>query len=39
MSGVETNEKGVKGFSWCVVIPKFDIIRGCAIDYMHGTLL
>lgn len=38
-SGVETNEKGVKGFSWCVVIPKFDIIRGIAIDYMHGTLL
>jgi len=33
------SENGVKGFSWCVFIPKFDIIRGCAIDYMHGTLL
>lgn len=29
----------MKGFSWFMFTPKFDIIRGCAIDYMHGTLL
>lgn len=37
--GKETNKMGVKGFSWFMFVPKFDIIRGCAIDYMHATLL
>lgn len=37
--GKEVNEKGVKGFSWFMFIPNFDIIRGCGIDYMHATLL
>ena len=31
--------KGVKGFSWFMFVPKFDVIRGVAIDYMHSTLL
>ena len=38
-SGVPSGVYGVKGFSWFMFIPKFDIIRGVAIDYMHGTLL
>ena len=29
----------MKGFSWFMFVPKFDIIRGVAVDYMHGTLL
>ena len=37
--GVQRCMKGVKGFSWFMFVPKFDIIRGLAIDYMHGTLL
>ena len=37
--GVQRCMKGVKGFSWFMFAPKFDIIRGVAIDYMHGTLL
>ena len=31
--------KGVKGFSWFAFLPKFDIIKGVGIDYMHGALL
>lgn len=38
-SGVPSGVYGVKGFSWFMFIPRFDIIRGVAVDYMHGTLL
>lgn len=37
--GVKHSVKGVKGYSWFMFVPKFDIIRGVAIDYMHSTLL
>ncbi|CAH3171347.1 unnamed protein product [Porites lobata] len=37
--GIPSSVKGVKGYSWFMFIPKFDIIRGIAIDYMHSTLL
>jgi len=37
--GTPSSVKGVKGYSWFMFIPKFDIIRGVAIDYMHITLL
>ena len=30
---------GVKGFSWLSILQHHDIIRGTAIDYMHGVLL
>lgn len=30
---------GVKGFSWLSTLKYYDIIRGTAIDYMHGVLL
>lgn len=30
---------GVKGYSWFMFIPGFNIIDGVAIDYMHGALL
>ena len=30
---------GVKGPSWLSFFPKFDIVEGIAIDYMHGVLL
>ena len=30
---------GVKGPSWPCVLDHFDIVRGMAIDYMHGVLL
>lgn len=30
---------GIKGPSWLMLIPKFHIIHGIAIDYMHGVLL
>ena len=38
-SGVISGVYGVKGFSWFMFVPKFDIRRGVAVDYMHGTLL
>ena len=38
-NGIQNNVKGVKGYSWFMFVPKFDIIRGVAIDYMHSTLL
>ena len=38
-TGVEKPEKGVGGLSWFLYVPGFDLIRGIAIDYMHGTLL
>ena len=31
--------KGIKGFSWPMFFPKFDIICGIAVDYMHSVLL
>ena len=31
--------KGVKGLSWPMYFPKFDIIHGTAVDYMHNVLL
>ena len=30
---------GLKGCSWPMVFPKFDIVRGAAIDYMHLVLI
>jgi len=30
---------GIKGPSWFILFPKFNIIDGVAIDYMHGVLL
>ena len=30
---------GVKGFSWLSILQHYDIVRGTAIDYMHGVLL
>lgn len=30
---------GVKGYSWFMFIPGFDIIKGVAVDYMHCVLL
>ncbi|KAK2558802.1 hypothetical protein P5673_019017 [Acropora cervicornis] len=38
-NGIQKSIKGVKGYSWFMFVPKFDIIRGVAIDYMHSTLL
>lgn len=38
-TGVDKPQKGVRGLSWFLFVPGFDIIRGVAIDYMHGTLL
>lgn len=37
--GTPSSVKGVKSYSWFMFIPKFDIIRGVAVDYMHSTLL
>lgn len=31
--------KGVKGLSWSMYLPKFDVTSGTAIDYMHSVLL
>ncbi|XP_044164670.1 uncharacterized protein LOC114974471 [Acropora millepora] len=30
---------GVKGYSWFMFIPGFDIIKGISVDYMHCVLL
>lgn len=30
---------GVKGFSWLSTLKYHNIVRGTAIDYMHGVLL
>ena len=30
---------GVKGYSWFMFVPGFDIIKGIGIDYMHCVLL
>ena len=31
--------KGIKGPSWLMLMPRFDIAKGTSIDYMHGVLL
>ena len=36
---VEKSVKGVKGLSWFLYVPGFNIIREIAIDCTHGTLL
>lgn len=38
-TGKAEPEKGVRGYSWFVIVPGFDIIRGVGIDYMHSVLL
>jgi len=35
----QSNVNGVKGPSWLLLFPKFCIVDGIAIDYMHGVLL
>ena len=30
---------GIKGLNWSMFLPKFDIIEGVGIDYLHNTLL
>ena len=31
--------RGGKGLNWFLYVPGYNIIKGIAIDYMHGTLL
>lgn len=38
-SGKDSVVKGVKGMTWSMVLPGFDIINGVTIDYMHCVLL
>ena len=38
-SGKKVHVNGVKGFSWFLFCPKFDIIKGVALDYMHMVVL
>ena len=33
------NKFGVRGLSWLLYVPKFDIVRGVAVDYMHCIML
>ena len=37
--GIQNSINGVKGYSWLMFVPRFDIVRGVPIDYMHSTLL
>lgn len=37
--GKAVNKYGVKGLSWFHFLPKFDIVRGVAVDYMHCMML
>ena len=39
LTGKAAPECGVKGTTWFMFLPKFDIIRGVAVDYMHCILL
>ena len=32
-------EHGVKGYTWMKALPKFSIVKGMLIDYMHGVCL
>lgn len=34
-----TPVNGVKGPTYLSVVPKYDLVRGTAVDYMHGVLL
>ena len=36
---VNYSVNGIKGPSWLSFCPKFDLVNGVAIDYMHGVLL
>ena len=38
-TGKKVHVNGVKGFSWFLFCPKFDLIRGVALDYMHMVVL
>ncbi|XP_066928812.1 uncharacterized protein [Clytia hemisphaerica] len=38
-SGKEVKICGVKGLSWSMRIPCFDVVNGLALDYLHNTLL
>lgn len=39
LEGKQTSVYGVKGSTWFMFVPSFDIIRGVALDYMHCILL
>ena len=30
---------GVRGDSWALYLPKFDVVNGVGIDHLHNTLL
>ena len=38
-SGQESKVCGVKGMCWPMMLPRFDIVNGLGLDYMHNTLL
>ena len=38
-NGKTANKFGVRGLSWFLYVPKFDIVRGVAVDYMHCIML
>ncbi|XP_066925533.1 uncharacterized protein [Clytia hemisphaerica] len=38
-TGKITPEKGIKGLSWSMTLPRFNVINGLGIDYLHNTLL
>ena len=38
-TGKETSVFGIKGMTWSYFFPKFNAIKGVAIDYMHCILL
>lgn len=38
-SGKENKKFGIKGMTWVMALPKFNIIDEVGIDYMHNTLL
>ncbi|KAJ8019348.1 hypothetical protein HOLleu_42111 [Holothuria leucospilota] len=33
------NIRGIKGHSWLIYVPHFNIINGMAVDYMHCVFL
>ena len=39
LEGKQTSVFGVKGSTWFMFVPSFDIVRGVALDYMHCILL
>eukprot|EP00111_Clytia_hemisphaerica_P016517 TCONS_00048979-protein len=38
-TGKESKCLGVKGVSWPMILPRFDLINGLGLDYLHNTLL